>query len=146
MLKLALPILALLLTTGCSGNPAVGNWTIDAAATLASLDLVMQESMKAMPAEARAGMKDMMTKQIGEMKITMEMKADGKIVMHADMPGGKHEHGAGTWTLAGDQLTMTTKMDGQEKTETKTGTIKGDTLEIKQAAGPVTMTLVFKRK
>jgi hypothetical protein len=146
MLKLALPILALLLTTGCSGNPAVGNWTTDAAATLASLDLAMQESMKAMPAEARAGMKDMMAKQIGEMKITMELKADGKVAMHADMPGGKHEHGAGTWTLAGDQLTIATKMEGQEKTETKTGTLKGNTFEMQQEAGPVKMTLVFKRK
>lgn len=148
MNKLAPVFLSLLALSlaGCSGNnAAVGKWTIDGKATLSSFEAVIQDKLKAVPAEQREAAKSMMTAQIEKMQISVELKADQTVSMHAEMPGGAHEDAVGTWSLAGDQLTFKTTKKGGKTEEVKTGTFKGQTIEMTEESGGMKMTLVLKR-
>jgi hypothetical protein len=106
------------------------------------------ESMPAGDAASKEKVEDARKKLADIEKISMilTLRRDGTATYVATMPGEPEENGVGTWSQAGDQVTIVPKtVNGKPaeggKAEPKTFTFKDNTLTITE--GP--MTIVFRR-
>lgn len=133
----ALALLSLSLFTACGGGSAaaVGVYHLDVDAMMAS----MGEQLKGAPADMLAGMK-------AKMSGTIELKADQTAAFTIDMgiPMAPKQSETGTWKLAGNVLSMTTKKG--DKDETKSAKLENGVITIEEEQGGKKMQMVFKRK
>jgi hypothetical protein len=129
----------------------VGTWKLDGAATFTANEATMKASMGEAPAEEQAMMVAMMTEMFNAMNATLTFAADNTIQGVMSMPnpftGDPTESKmAGTWSVDGTTVTMTTRQEGGTADEVQSGTLQGDTLEVTNEQGGQTMVLVFKRQ
>jgi uncharacterized protein (TIGR03066 family) len=137
-----------LLACGGASGPA-GKWDIDLKETMAAAEKAMNEQLAAVPAEQRAMVEQMMKPMLDamkEMKGVLEIKADGSFTVDSTTPDGKSSKVAGTWTLAGDKITMVGKEEGKEETDTIVGTLAADTITCEIGEGQQKGTMVFRRQ
>ena len=76
----------------------------------------------------------------------MAVKPDGTFTVDATAPDGTKSKIAGKWTFEGDKLTMVGTEEGQDKVETKVGTIKDAKLVIAEEQGGQNFEMIFNKK
>jgi hypothetical protein len=133
----ALAVLSLSLFTACGGGSAaaVGSYHLDVDALFASI----AGDMKGAPADMLAGMK-------AKMSGSIELKADQTATFAIDMgvPMVPKQNETGTWKLAGNVLTMTTKKGDKE--ESKSAKLENGVITIEEEQAGKKMQMLFKRK
>jgi len=89
--------------------------------------ILQDMGVKEIPAPMTAKIDEM----IGSTTLEFGIKADGTWTVSGNMAGDVLNE-SGTWTLSGDQITMkTTKKDGKDVEESKTGTYQDGAIMIK---------------
>jgi hypothetical protein len=143
-------LLVLSLAAACGGgsSAAVGTYQLDKAAmkqsALGAMTAEEKKQMDALPAEQRKAAEEMMGKTFDAMEMTIELKADGTATATSKGMGPTSTEN-GTWKLAGDQLTLTTK-DAAGKEESKTGTLANGAFTVTEEEAGRKMTMTFKKK
>jgi hypothetical protein len=131
--------------SGQPASPAVGTWVIDTAATLKSIESGLDPNT---PPQMVEQMKEM----IGAIKGKMKVNADGTFTGDMEMPspmGGEAEsqRGEGTWTLEGDQFSITTTSENgqpKENPDTETATLKDGVITVSPAGAP--FSIIFRKQ
>jgi len=139
---------------------AVGTWTADAAPLVAMLKPFLEMGVQmaeaagssgASPEEAKKQLADAKKKlaDLDQMKMVIELKADGTGTIDMSMPESDAENGPRTlaWVQAGEQVTITPKTSNGKpltgkQAETKIFTLKDGEMSMTDAG----IRLVFKRK
>jgi hypothetical protein len=147
-------------TAPADPKSAVGAWTADAAPLIAMLKPLLQMGVQmaegaagsgANPEEAKKNLADAKKKlaDLDQMKMVLDLKADGTGTMDMPMPGNDAENGPRTlvWSQAGEQVTITPKTSNGKpltgkQAETKIFTLKDNEMSMTDAG----IRLVFKRK
>ena len=128
-----------------SVSPAVGVWVIDVDATMESFDAGKDPETPPQMAEMVKGMVKAMT---GEMTVNADGTYVGVMEMANPMSGQKEtQKGEGTWTLEGDQFSITTTKENgkpKENPDTETATLKDGRITISPEGGP--FSIIFKKK
>lgn len=135
----------------------VGVWSADMTPFIAMMKPMLEMGLKAAesmagtgadPAEAKKELDKAKQKiaDLEKMTFVMDLRQGGAAFVRSSEGGSGPEDGVGTWTQAGDQITVTVKtMNGKpaegNKAEPKTMTLKDGVLTM--AEGP--FTLHFKR-
>lgn len=141
----AATVLLALTFTACGGaSTPAGSWDVDMTPFKEMMKQAMAPMLAMAPADNKAAMEKEMNERMARLKMTMEIKADGKFTAHQDV-GDEHNEIAGTWKLDGDKLTMTGKRaDGEQ--QTLTGTFQGDKIELTGEENGQKMTFNMTRK
>lgn len=131
-----LALFSLSLFTACGGGSAaaaVGVYHLDVDAMFASF----AGDMKDAPA-------DMVAKMKASIAGTIELKADQTAKFEMSMPMAPKQSDTGTWKLAGNVLSVTTKKG--DKDETKSAKLENGVITIEEEQAGKKVLMVFKRK
>ncbi len=137
-LMLALGLITCLAFVGCGGKSGggamgggtpAGHYAIDKAQfkELVTTGILKDMGVKEIPAPVAARIDELLKSA----RIDLDVRPDATWTIGGSI-GGKPIDESGTWTLAGDQITMkTTKKDGKDSDESKTGTYKDGVIMVK---------------
>lgn len=124
-LSLFLALLTLILLPGCESamDRAAGSYDLDKTQVKAA----MQKEIDKLEDPAEKAQMSMMMGMIDAFSMTLTLNADGTATGEMGM-GGDSQDATGTWTINGDQVSVTLAAEGEEP-ETMSGTLSGDTLK-----------------
>ena len=131
--------------SGKPASPAVGTWVIDSAANLKSFEAGMDPNL---PPQMLEQMKGMLAAIKGEMKVNADGTFTGAMEMPNPMTGkAESQKAEGTWTLEGDQFSITTTSENgkpKENPDTEVATLKDGLITVSPAGAP--FSIIFKKK
>ena len=136
--------LAMLQLSGCSkaGSNVAGTYELDKE----SIKAAMQAEIDKIEDPAEKMGAGMMMGMIDALNMTMTLNDDGSATLKMEGMGEMSE-ATGTWTVNGNQITVTAAEEGEEP-EPANGTIDGDTitLSLENNDSDMPFDLVFKKK
>ncbi len=139
-------ITSLLQGCGDSGTAkAVGTYELDTAAMktamLAEIENTEDENEK-MALGSMLGIIDATS-----MTITLNEDGTASVVMSGPMAvDDDEEHDSGTWTLTDQDISITMTSEGDDTSETITGTLEGDTIRLSSPDDEMPFDMVFNRR
>lgn len=143
VLASTLAVLGLFLLPSCgdaSADGPVGTYSLDKAA-------FKQQMIAAMPAEMSAEQKKQAEEMFDDVEGSLELRADHTAVIKMKMPNMTGEPAdethPGTWSLDGNKITITTKMNGKD--DPVTGTYAAGVITLQKEENGKTMRMTFKK-